>query len=45
VRAVVAVDVDSVYGLVCVIWTGDYQHAWCVARAIDAGSVWINTYK
>jgi len=36
---------DSVYGLACGLWTADYQRAWRVARAIDAGSVWINTYK
>jgi betaine-aldehyde dehydrogenase len=36
---------DSVYGLACGIWTGDHQRAWRVARAVDAGSVWINTYK
>jgi len=36
---------DSVYGLACGIWTADFERAWRVARAIDAGSVWINTYK
>ncbi|MFI0356851.1 aldehyde dehydrogenase [Actinomadura sp. 9N407] len=35
----------SVYGLACGIWTGDYRRAWRVARRIDAGTVWINTYK
>ena len=33
------------YGLACGIWTADYQRAWRAARAIDAGTVWINTYK
>jgi betaine-aldehyde dehydrogenase len=33
------------FGLACGIWTADYQRAWRVARAIDAGTVWINTYK
>jgi betaine-aldehyde dehydrogenase len=33
------------YGLACGIWTEDYRRAWRVARAIDAGTVWINTYK
>lgn len=33
------------FGLGCGIWTGDYQAAWRAARAVDAGSVWINTYK
>lgn len=36
---------DSVYGLACGIWTADYRRAWRVARAIEAGTVWINTYK
>jgi acyl-CoA reductase-like NAD-dependent aldehyde dehydrogenase len=36
---------DSVYGLAAGLWTADYRKAWRVARAIDAGTVWINTYK
>ena len=36
---------DSVYGLAAGIWTRDYKRAWKVARAIEAGTVWINTYK
>lgn len=36
---------DTAYGLACGIWTADYKRAWRVARAIDAGTVWINTYK
>lgn len=36
---------DSVYGLACGIWTADYRRAWRVARAVEAGTVWINTYK
>jgi betaine-aldehyde dehydrogenase len=36
---------DSVYGLAAGIWTGDYRRAWRVARALEAGTVWINTYK
>jgi betaine-aldehyde dehydrogenase len=36
---------ESVYGLACGLWTADYKRAWRVARAIDAGTVWINTYK
>ena len=27
------------------MWTGDYARAWRVAREIEAGSIWINTYK
>ncbi|WP_454742911.1 aldehyde dehydrogenase [Cupriavidus necator] len=36
---------DSVYALAAGIWTRDYKRAWRVARAVQAGSVWINTYK
>lgn len=35
----------SVFGLASGIWTGSYQRAWRVARALEAGTVWINTYK
>ncbi|MFJ3670438.1 aldehyde dehydrogenase family protein [Streptomyces sp. NPDC090106] len=33
------------YGLACGIWTRDARAAWRLARRIDAGTVWINTYK
>ncbi|NYT58566.1 aldehyde dehydrogenase [Alcaligenaceae bacterium] len=36
---------DSLYGLASGIWTANYQRAWRVARALEAGLVWINTYK
>ncbi|MFZ2856997.1 aldehyde dehydrogenase [Acidovorax sp.] len=36
---------DSAFGLASGIWTADYQRAWRVARALEAGTVWINTYK
>lgn len=36
---------DTAYGLAAGIWTADYNKAWRVARAIDAGTVWVNTYK
>lgn len=36
---------DSVYGLACGIWTRDHRKARRVARRIEAGTVWINTYK
>ena len=36
---------NTVFGLACGIWTRDYQRAWRIARNIDAGTVWINTYK
>lgn len=35
----------TAYGLASGVWTGDYQRAWRVARALEAGTVWINTYK
>lgn len=35
----------SIFGLACGIWTRDYRRAWRLARRIDAGTVWINTYK
>ncbi len=36
---------DTVYGLACGIWTADYRRAWRIARAVEAGTIWINTYK
>ncbi len=36
---------DSVYGLASGVWTADYRKAWRVACALEAGTVWINTYK
>ncbi len=36
---------DSVYGLAAGIWTRDYKRAWRIARALETGTVWINTYK
>jgi betaine-aldehyde dehydrogenase len=36
---------DSAFGLAAGIWTSDYKRAWRVARALQAGTVWINTYK
>lgn len=35
----------TVFGLAAGIWTADYRRAWTLARRIDAGTVWINTYK
>ena len=35
----------NAYGLACGIYTRDFPKAWRVSRAIDAGTVWINTYK
>ncbi len=36
---------DTAFGLASGIWTANYQRAWRVARALEAGLVWINTYK
>jgi acyl-CoA reductase-like NAD-dependent aldehyde dehydrogenase len=36
---------DSVYALAAGIWSRDMQRIWRVARAVQAGTVWINTYK
>lgn len=42
---VVAQANDSDYGLACGIWTRDFKAAYAMARRIQAGTVWINTYK
>jgi len=36
---------DTAFGLASGIWTRDYQRAWRIARELEAGTVWINTYK
>ncbi len=36
---------DSMYGLACGIYTKNFTRAWRIARAVEAGTVWINTYK
>jgi len=36
---------DTPYGLACGIWTGDFRKAWTIARQIQAGTIWINTYR
>jgi acyl-CoA reductase-like NAD-dependent aldehyde dehydrogenase len=35
----------TAFGLACGIWTESFKRAWRVGRALEAGSVWINTYK
>ncbi len=36
---------DNVLGLGCGVWTKDFPKAYRIAKAIEAGTVWINTYK
>jgi aldehyde dehydrogenase (NAD+) len=36
---------QTVYGLAAGIWTKDIQKAFRVARAVRAGTVWVNTYN
>ena len=36
---------DNDYGLASGIYTSDFPKAWRVGRALDTGTVWINTYK
>jgi acyl-CoA reductase-like NAD-dependent aldehyde dehydrogenase len=35
----------SLYALAAGIWSRDYKRIWRIARAVQAGTVWINTYK
>lgn len=35
----------TVYGLAAGIWTADYRRAWNLARRLEVGTIWINTYK
>jgi len=36
---------DTVYGLAAGIWTRDIDRAMRFARDVNAGTVWINTYR
>lgn len=36
---------DNVYGLASGIWTKDYKTVWRLGRALQTGTVWVNTYK
>jgi len=36
---------DSVFGLAAGIWTRDYKTVWRLGRALQTGTVWVNTYK
>lgn len=36
---------DSAYGLVAGVWTSDVNRAHRMSKALEAGTVWINTYR
>ena len=36
---------NNVYGLAAGIWTRDYKTVWRLGRALQTGTVWVNTYK
>lgn len=36
---------DSLFGLAAGIWTDAFPKAWRVARKLEAGTVWVNSYK
>ena len=36
---------DNVYGLAAGIWSQDYKTVWRLGRALQTGTVWVNTYK
>jgi betaine-aldehyde dehydrogenase len=36
---------DSPYGLAASVWTRDIDRGWRTARAVDAGTVWVNRYN
>lgn len=36
---------DSAYGLAAGIWSADYRRALALARRLEVGTIWINTYK
>jgi acyl-CoA reductase-like NAD-dependent aldehyde dehydrogenase len=36
---------ESMYGLAAAIWTKDVKKAHRAARALQAGTVWVNTYN
>lgn len=41
----VAMANDSEFGLAAGLWTRDYRRAWRIGERIEAGTIWINTYK
>jgi len=41
----IAIANDTVYGLASGVWTTNLSRAMRMIRAIDAGTVWVNTYR
>ena len=36
---------DNMFGLASGVWTRDFRNAWRIGRALQTGTVWVNTYK
>jgi acyl-CoA reductase-like NAD-dependent aldehyde dehydrogenase len=36
---------DNEYGLAAGIWSQDYKTVWRIGKALQTGTVWVNTYK
>ena len=36
---------DSMFGLAAGIWTENFRKGWALARILETGTVWMNTYK
>ncbi|WP_226553781.1 aldehyde dehydrogenase [Celeribacter naphthalenivorans] len=36
---------DVIFGLAAGVWTGDFGRQYRMARALEAGTVWVNTYR
>lgn len=36
---------DSVFGLAAGIWSENFRRAWRIGRLLEAGTIWVNTYK
>lgn len=41
----IAIANDSHYGLACGVWTNDLKRAHRMAANVEAGAIWINTYR
>ncbi len=36
---------DSIFGLAAGIWTENFRRGWRLARTLETGTIWMNTYK